>query len=81
MQKFLLFIDVSCEVGTLVAMAWCKCSFSCFAEGEERGCVPGMHTREDTERLSGFGWPCDERGSAEIRLSDGDQIEFAGRPM
>lgn len=30
----------------------------CFAEGEERGYVPGMHTREDTERLGGFGWHC-----------------------
>lgn len=38
-----------------------------------------MHTREDSERLGGFGWHCAERGSAENKLLVGDQIELAGR--
>lgn len=48
MQKFFLSIDVSCEVGTLVAMTWCKCSFSALQK-EKREAVSLGCTLERTQ--------------------------------
>lgn len=47
----------------------------------ERLCPWDAHSRG--HRTTWWLWValCDERGSAEIRLSVGDQTEFAGRPM
>lgn len=67
MRKFLLSIDVSCEVGTLVAMAWCKCPFSVLQkekrEAVSLGCtlertqndlvaLGGTVLREEVQRIS-----------------------------
>lgn len=67
MRKFLLCIDVSCEVGTLVTMAWCKCPFSVLQkekrEAVSLGCtlertpndlvaLGGTVLREEVQRIS-----------------------------